>query len=181
MAKLGNVGFSISCTTRAPRPGETDGVDYYFISKSDFEQQIADGKFIEYAEVFGNYYGTLRSEVVSRVEQGNDVFLDIDVQGAMQIKEKFPQDELLAKCSELILVAPPSFEILEQRLRNRQTETEEVIQRRLGMAKTELAYWKKYDYLLINDQLEQAVSEMTALVMSLRKASKRMKDSAFYG
>jgi len=173
------LGFSVSCTTRAPRTGELHGVHYYFLSKEAFISSINAGEFIEYAEVFGNFYGTLRREVVDRIENGQDVFLDIDIQGAMQIKNATAVDKLLAISCEFIFIAPPSIKVLENRLRGRATDSEDQISTRLGKAEYELSFWKKYDYLVINDDLDTATEEMKSLIHMMRKATKRLKEGLF--
>lgn len=136
--------LSISATTRQPRPGEVDGVHYHFISKEEFEQRIKDGKMLEYATYSGNYYGTPQKEVEEAMNEGKDVILEIEVAGAMQIKEKI-------KDSVAIMLTPPSKEVLESRLRGRGTETEEVIKWRLERAKEELSLMPQYDYSVINE------------------------------
>ena len=136
--------LSISATTRQPRPGEVDGVHYHFISKEEFEQRIKDGKMLEYAIYSGNYYGTPQKEVEEAMNEGKDVILEIEVAGAMQIKEKI-------KDSVAIMLTPPSKEVLESRLRGRGTETEEVIKWRLERAKEELLLMPQYDYSVINE------------------------------
>ncbi|MBO5924380.1 MAG: guanylate kinase [Lentisphaeria bacterium] len=156
--------FSISCTTRQPRPGEVDGVHYYYLSKDEFEKRIANGDFIEYARVFDNIYGTLASEVIDRVTAGQDVFLDIDVQGAIQIQQAAEKNELLKKVCEFIILAPPSFEILENRLRSRASDSAEQIEMRLAKAKHELSFFRKYNYLVVNDDLETAANNVAAII-----------------
>ena len=156
--------FSISCTTRKPRPGEVDGVHYYYLSKEEFEKRIAAGDFIEYARVFDNIYGTLASEVIDRVTAGEDVFLDIDVQGAIQIQEAAEKNELLKKVCEFILLAPPSFETLENRLRSRASDSAEQIEMRLAKARYELSFFRKYNYLVVNDDLETAAANVAAII-----------------
>lgn len=178
-AAMPELKFSVSCTTRAPRAGEQHGRDYYFLSVEEFKARIANREFIEYAEVFGNYYGTLKSEVIDRVNSGEDVFLDIDIQGAMQIRQCSLQDPLLGKCCEFIFVAPPSLEELERRLRNRASDSEEQILKRLGKSTVEISHWKSYDYLIINDVLDTAVDEMQSLIQMTRKATKRMAEGLF--
>jgi len=173
------LGFSVSCTTRAPRPGEIDGKDYFFLSREEFLRRVDAGEFIEHAEVHGNFYGTLKSEVVKRVSSGLDVLLDIDVQGALQFKALESRDELLAKCSEYVFVAPPSFAELERRLRGRGTEAEEVIARRLANAKKELSFWREYEYLIVNADLEASVAEFLKLVDCFRIAAARFKEAPF--
>jgi len=173
--------FSVSCTTRSPRPGEKHGTDYYFISKGEFEARLQGQEFLEHALVHGNYYGTLKSEVVQRVASGADVLLDIDVQGAKQINRQAKDDPVLSRCVESVFIGPPSFAELERRLRNRATETEEVIQRRLQNARDEMEHWREYGFLVINKEIDRTVCDMRNLVDILHKSSKRLEDSGFYG
>jgi guanylate kinase len=180
MEKLGDIHFSISCTTREPRPGETDGISYYFIDKDDFKKRIENHEFIEYAEVHGNYYGTLKSEVLEKAMGGNDVVLDIDIQGALQIIEYLEHDDFLDNCCEFVFFGPPSYQELEKRLRGRGTETEEIITTRLNNAKKELEAWNKYDFLIINDDVEEAIDDFISLITTLRMKTKRLKDPGFY-
>ena len=172
-----NLYFSISCTTRKPRTGEVHGIDYYFISEGEFKEKIKRNEFIEYADVHGNYYGTLRSEVVEAAVSGKNVLLDIDVQGALRIKKTAVNDDLLKKCVEYIFIAPPNFNELEKRLRGRGTETEEVIQKRLNNAKQELTYCLEYEYLVINEEVEDAVKEMNSILVALTKKTLRIVES----
>ncbi len=172
--------FSVSCTTRGPRKGEVDGKDYHFIDKMEFQSRIENNEFLEYADVHGNYYGTLKSEIIDRVNVGKDVLLDIDVQGALQIRESSKKYLLLGKCSEFVFLGPPSFDELERRLRSRGTEEEESIRKRLDNAKSELGHWKDYDYLIINQDVEQAVKDMENLIETLHKSTKRLEDTGFY-
>ena len=167
-ANMPELKFSISCTTRQPRPGEENGVHYYFISKDEFEKRITNNEFIEYARVFDNIYGTLASEVIERVKAGEVVFLDIDVQGALQIQAAAEKNELLKKVCEFIMLAPPSLEILENRLRSRASDSEEQITMRLAKAKSELAFYRKYNYTVINDDLETAAAEVENIIRSQR-------------
>ncbi|MBQ7403220.1 MAG: guanylate kinase [Lentisphaeria bacterium] len=175
MKQRENLRFSISCTTRSPRPGEEHGKAYYFLTKEDFESRITAGEFLEHACVHGNYYGTLKSEVTDRLLKNQDVVLDIDVQGAMILKQLCAEDPLLSRCAEFVFVSPPSTEVLEQRLRGRGTETEEVILRRLANAKGEIAKLEEYSYLIINDQLENAVSSFLAMYDTFKLSLKRWK------
>ena len=168
--------FSISCTTRQPRPGEQHGVHYYYISKEEFEQRIERGEFIEYARVFDNIYGTLASEVISRVQNGADVFLDIDVQGAIQIQAAAEKNELLKRVCEFILLAPPSFEILEKRLRGRESDSAEQIEMRLAKARHELSFFRKYNYVVVNDDLAQAVDDVSSIIRSCRLRTDRLPE-----
>jgi len=173
------IGFSVSCTTRPPRQGEKDAVDYYFISREEFEKRIEAGEFIEYAEVFNNYYGTLRSELIDQTQAGKDVFLDIDIQGALQIQRTAEHDPILKKCCEFIFIVPPSLLELEKRIRRRSTDSEEEIRERLGKAEHEISFCHKYDYLIVNDKLDAAVSEMESLIRALRLNTKRMPENIF--
>ncbi|MDD2404716.1 MAG: guanylate kinase [Victivallaceae bacterium] len=177
--EMGDVAFSVSCTTRPPRSGEIDGKDYFFLSREQFEKKISQNQFIEFAEVFGNYYGTLKSEVLDRTRCGRDVFLDIDIQGAMQIREASVNDPELAKCTEFVFIVPPSRQELERRLRGRQSDSEEQICKRLEKSSYEIKFWKKYDYILINNELEDSVCRLCNLIQSLRSASKRMPEDLF--
>jgi len=163
---LPGLEFSISCTTRQPRPGEINGVHYYYISHDEFEKRIANNEFIEYARVFDNIYGTLASEVIERVTAGKDVFLDIDVQGALQIQAAAEKNELLKKVCEFILLAPPSFAVLEKRLRDRASDSAEQIEMRLAKAKHELSFFRKYNYLVVNDDLDTAVESVKTIIRS---------------
>lgn len=172
--------FSVSCTTRAPRPGEIDRKDYCFLTSDEFAVKVAANEFIEYASVHGNSYGTLRSEIVDQVANGNDVLLDIDVQGALQIREYIKDDELMAKCVEFAFIGPPDFLELERRLRSRGTEDEDTVQLRLQNAMDELNKWQEYDFLIINKDLDQTVKDMENLIDILHKSTKRMKKSGFF-
>lgn len=171
--------FSVSCTTRQPRPGEEHGKNYYFLSQEDFASKIKSSSFLEYATVHGNSYGTLKSEITDHIHNGQDVLLDIDVQGARQVREQASKDPELANAVEFIFIAPPSFQVLEARLRGRQTETEDVIQRRLNNARKELEAWNIYDYLLINDQLDAAVTDMISIINTLKMSARRIKRVPF--
>lgn len=167
MAGLGNLAFSVSHTTRSPRPGEEDGVDYHFVSPLEFAGMRGQGLFLEWAEVHGNFYGTSRPAVMDQLGRGVDVVLDIDVQGASIIA----RDEALAAVS--IFVAPPSLEELERRLRGRGTESDETIAVRLGNAAREMAAASQYQYLVINDVLEEAVVTLKAVLIAERSRSHR--------
>ena len=169
-----NLHFSVSCTTRKPRHGEVHGEDYYFISEDEFKTKIENSEFIEYANVHGNYNGTLRSEVMQIVANGKNVLLDIDVQGALAIKKAAIKDSSLEKCLEFIFIAPPSFAELERRLRGRDTDSEEAIQRRLKNAKWELSNFLEYEYLVVNEDLETAIKVMNSVVTALTKKTKRI-------
>lgn len=161
--------FSVSMTTRAPREGEVNGKDYFFVTKEEFEKTIAEDGFVEYATYVGNYYGTPKAYVEEQLKKGKNVILDIEVQGAMQIKEKFP-DALM------LFVIPPSIKVLLERLRKRGTEDEATIQRRITQAKTECTYMDKYEYIVINDDLDTAVQEMHAMVTSAKFTNARRRE-----
>ena len=151
--------LSVSCTTRKPRQGEIDGVHYFFLSKEKFEQNIRDDKFLEYAQFAENYYGTKKKYVKQKFEEGYNIILEIETNGALQVKEKMPE-------AVLIFIAPPSVEELEQRLRGRHTEDEVTIQKRLAQVKIELERSRKYDYVVINDNVDRAVEEIEGIVKS---------------
>ena len=157
LEKRKDLSLSVSATTRAPREGEKDGVNYHFLTREDFQQRIADGKFIEYAEYCQNFYGTLSSEVDGRLEKGLNVILEIEPQGAMKIREKRP-DALF------IFIVPPSVGELRRRLKKRGTETDEVIEERISKAAWEISQAEKYDYIIVNDALEDAVSDFFAVI-----------------
>jgi guanylate kinase len=162
---VSNLDFSISYTTRSPRGSEQDGREYHFIRRSQFEEMIRRDQFLEYADVFGNYYGTAKSVLRDAERRGNDLLLDIDVQGERQVKAKSPE-------AVSIFVLPPSRTELESRLRKRSRSenvvSEEVIERRLAAARKEIENYPNYDYILINDRLEQSVDELQAIVLGER-------------
>lgn len=174
-ARTGGFEFSVSCTTRAPRAGEQDGIDYHFTSREHFEELLRDDAFAEYAEVHGNFYGTLKSELTGRLDRGIDVLLDIDVQGAMQLRKLCERDPRFAAACEFVFVMPPSYEELEKRLRGRGSETEETLTRRLKNAHMEMEYWNKYDHLILNDDLDAATERFVSLIQTMRLAVKRIK------
>lgn len=149
--------LSISATTRAPRPGETDGVEYFFKTREEFETMIAEDELIEHAQYVGNYYGTPRSYVEEQLEAGKDVILEIEIQGALKVKKRFP-DTLL------MFVTPPSAEELKNRLVGRGTETMDVIESRLARALEEAEGVEEYDYLVVNDELEACVEEVHSII-----------------
>jgi guanylate kinase len=149
--------FSISCTTRTRRPSEIEGRDYFFVSVQEFERRIAAGEFLEYARVFDNYYGTLRSQVETLTAAGADVLLEIDWQGARQVRGA------MKECHS-IFILPPSAQELERRLRGRGTDSEAVIGRRLSDARGDMAHWAEFDYVVINDDFARALDDLTAIV-----------------
>lgn len=153
--------FSISYTTRAVRGDEKDGFDYHFVSEDEFKQRIDDDEFLEWADVHGNYYGTSRKATDAIRDAGRDVLLDVDVQGAALVREKEPD-------AVRLFVLPPSYEILEQRLRGRQLDTDAVIKERLNGAKREVGFARDYDYVIINDSIERASHELECVVRAAR-------------
>lgn len=166
--KMPELEFSISCTTRQPRTGEQHGIHYYFLTPEEFERRVGNDEFVEHARVFAHRYGTLKSEVLDRVRAGRDVVLDIDVQGAMQIRDAASRDPELAASTVFVFIGPPSLPTLERRLRRRATDSEEQITLRLNTARHELSFWNRYDYLVINDDVETAAVEMEQLFRSFR-------------
>lgn len=151
--------YSISMTTRPPREGEVDGVDYFFKTREEFERLIEQGKLLEYAEFVGNYYGTPVDYVRETLDKGRDVFLEIEVQGARQVRQKFP-DGLF------IFLAPPSLSELKNRIVTRGTESEDIINNRLNVAKEEIEMMHLYDYVVENDQIQHAVEKINAIVIA---------------
>lgn len=163
LRELAPFDFSVSATTRKPRPGEQHGVHYYFVDKTDFEKKIAEGEMLEYAQYVGNYYGTPKKPVEEALSEGKNIILDIEVKGALQIKEKMPE-------AIMIYVLPPDYETLLARIRGRGTETEEVIQKRMNEAKNEIKIFPRYDYVVINRDggVERAAED----VLSILRAEK---------
>lgn len=157
MKRHNNAVFSVSMTTRPPRPGEIEGTDYYFTNQAAFRSILANDGFLEWAQVHGEYYGTPKQFALNTLAENKDIVLDIDVQGALQVKKSYPQ-------ALMIFIIPPSVEILEQRLRKRGTETEEKIQRRLSNAKKELSLMNQYDYVVINTTIEEAYQRLNAII-----------------
>ena len=161
LPSLGAIRTSISVTTRAPRAGETHGIDYFFIASEEFARLMEEGGLLEHAAVHGYFYGTPRAWVTEQLQAGTDVVLEIDVQGAVQVKSLFPQ-------AILIFLAPPSWHELSRRLRERNTEDEESILRRLRHARQELARIDQYEYLIVNDRLQDAIDRLSAIVLAER-------------
>jgi len=170
IAEVGGISFSVSHTTRAPRPGEVEGRDYFFTDVDRFARMRAENGFLEWAQVHDNFYGTSREAVLNELEQGKDIILDIDVQGARQIC----QDRELAATS--IFIVPPSWQELERRLRGRKTDSDATIKLRLQNAKGEMEDADLYDYLIINDDLEEAVALLKAVIIEKRLKNRRGLD-----
>ena len=152
-----DIDISVSMTTRQPRTGETDGVSYYFVDKEKFRETIENDGLLEYAEVYGNYYGTPKAKVVEKLESGRDVILEIDIQGALKVKENYPE-------GVFIFILPPSMEELRKRITGRGTETEECINMRLSQTLKEISYIDKYDYCVINDEVKAATGRVRSII-----------------
>ena len=165
-----NLRLSVSATTRQPRPGEENGKQYFFLSREEFETKIQTGQMLEYAEYVGNYYGTPREPVERWMDQGRDVVLEIEVKGGAQVKKLMPE------CVS-IFILPPSMQVLEKRLRGRGTEEEATIQQRLAKAREEIPHAKEYDYVVFNDRLEDAVSDLRAIIHGEKLKFSRNTDS----
>lgn len=167
--------YAVSCTTRAPRGGEVDGRDYHFLSREDFEARTARGEFLEWAEVHGNFYGTSRTWIAERLAEGADVLLEIDWQGAQQVREQFP-------AAIGVFVLPPSMQELTRRLTGRGTDSAEVVEHRLAAAAAEMRHAREFDYVIINDRLEQALADLCAVVHAARLtfASQRARHAELF-
>ena len=161
LLETGDFAFSVSATTRNPREGEVDGVHYHFLTRERFEELIEKDRFLEYAQYAGNYYGTPLDPVEEHLEQGHDVILEIELQGALQVKKRLPK-------AVLVFIAPPSFEELESRLRGRGTETDEVIRNRLAIARQECANMDEFRFIVVNDEVEDAADRLRAIMLSCR-------------
>jgi guanylate kinase len=152
-----NLNISVSATTRKPRDGETEGESYFFTDEEEFKKKINNSEFLEYANVYGNYYGTPKKEVFRQLEEGNDVILEIDIQGALQVKKNYPE-------GVFIFILPPSLKELRNRIEERGTDSKEVILRRMKCAYDELNYVFKYDYVILNDEVEAAVKKIQCII-----------------
>ncbi|HSD95543.1 MAG TPA: guanylate kinase [Sulfuricaulis sp.] len=155
--RLPDLAFSVSHTTRAPRPGEQHGVHYYFVTQAQFDEMVAADRFLEHAKVFGNSYGTSRAATENLLRQGKNIILDIDWQGARAIKEKMPE-------SVSVFILPPSRATLEERLTNRGQDTPEVIARRMREAVSEMSHYKEFDHVVVNDDFETALKDLQAII-----------------
>lgn len=163
--RIPDAWVSVSATTRNPRPGEEEGVHYYFLDKDHFLELVNHDGFLEWAKVHDNYYGTLKESVLEHMKAGEQVILEIDVQGALQVRNVIPE-------AHLVFIEPPSLEELERRLRSRGTESDDVISSRMKTAEVELAQKMEYDIQVVNDDLEQAVNELTAVINSFANDTK---------
>ncbi|MCQ2377722.1 MAG: guanylate kinase [Victivallaceae bacterium] len=160
--------FSVSCTTRAMRPGEIDGKDYHFLDEEEFSRRSDSGAFLEEARIFRHRYGTLKSEVLERLRAGRSVLLDIDLQGAKQIRAVADADREIGAAAVFVMIVPPDLAALEKRLRERGSESDEQIALRLGAARRELAGFRTYDYLVVNDDLETAAADLDKILAVCR-------------
>ncbi len=161
--------YSISVTTRPPRQGEKDGVDYHFATREEFEGKIGEEEFLEYATVYDNYYGTRKSFIEARLDAGKDIILDIDVQGAINVKNKrYP--------AVYIYIIPPTMAELRRRLEGRKTDAQEVIEKRISKAAEETSFYREYDYIVVNDDLDRAVDTMRSIVLAEKHRPARMKE-----
>ena len=170
---------AITCTTRAPRPGESDGVDYHFFTATEFLRRLQAGNFIEHATVYGNSYGILKSELLGKLREGRDVLLNVDVQGAATIRAQAETEPALRCALVTIFLTPPSLTMLEQRLNKRNADPETVIQKRLAVARQELAQWKNFDYLLISADKREDLRRALAIIESEKMRSARSLAPAF--
>ncbi|EEH98197.1 guanylate kinase [Clostridium tertium] len=168
--KHNNIYISVSATTRSPRAGEVDGINYYFLTKESFEEKVSQNGFLEYANVHGNFYGTPKVNVEKMLEEGKDVILEIDIQGALQVKENFSE-------GVFIFILPPSMEELKQRIIKRGSETEESLMTRFKNAYKEINYVSKYNYAVVNDTLDLAVSKVESIIAAEKCRVDRIKEN----
>ena len=167
LAENNDMTMSVSATTRKPRPGEQDGKDYYFVSKEKFSAMIDEDEFLEHAKVFDNFYGTPRGPVEDSLAEGKDVIFDIDWQGAQQLTQAASDD--LVK----IFILPPNMQELEKRLRSRAQDSDDVIAKRMSKSEAEISHWAEYDYVIVNDDVDMAMAELSAIIIAERQKRKR--------
>jgi guanylate kinase len=170
---------AVTCTTRQPRSGEQDGIDYYFLNADSFLKRVQAGNFLEHATVFGNSYGTLKSELLGKLRHGNDVLLNVDVQGAATIRQKAQDEPELRASLVTVFLTPPSLAVLEERLRKRGTDSPAVIQKRLSVARQEIAQWKHFDYLLLSGSIAEDLRRMLAIIEAEQMRSVRLQPPEF--
>ncbi len=171
LEEIPKLRFSVSHTTRKPRPGERDQVEYCFVSEKEFEEMIGQGTFLEHARVYGNYYGTSRAFVDEQLSVGYDVLLDLDVQGAAQVKKSYPE-------AILVFVFPPSLEVLKTRLKNRGLDDPSIIDKRLRIAKKEIQRYTEYQYVIINREIEESLVELKSIIQVAGCRLEKRKDLA---
>lgn len=175
LAARPDMARAITCTTREPRTGERDGVDYYFLDAKKFLKHVEAGHFLEHATVYGHSYGTLRAEVLGKLREGRDVLLNVDVQGAAAIREHARENDELKHALVQVFLTPPSLAVLEQRLQKRGTDSAATIQKRLGVARQEIAQWRNFDYLIISDSIAEDLRRMLAIVEAEKMRSGRAR------
>jgi guanylate kinase len=173
LATRSDMTRAVTCTTREPRAGEKDGVDYHFLDAGSFLKRVQAGNFLEHATVFGNSYGTLKAEVLNKLRQGKDVLLSIDVQGAATIRARAEEEAELKRSLITVFLTPPSIAVLEQRLKKRGTDSLATIQKRLSVARQEIAQWKNFDYLIISDSIQQDLRRMQSIIDAEKMRSER--------
>ena len=172
----GNISMSVSATTRAPRPGEKDGEDYYFVSKEEFDRMVQSGEMLEHAKVFDNYYGTPRMPVETALSKGRDVLFDVDWQGARDLRQAAGADQ------DSVFILPPSIEELDRRLHARAQDSDEVVAKRMAQATSEMSHWGEYDYIVVNVDVDESVAEVQAVLTAERLRRHRQAGlSAFVG
>jgi guanylate kinase len=170
---------AVTCTTRPPRAGERDGADYYFLDAASFHKHVEAGNFLEHATVYGNSYGTLKAEVLGKLRQGKDVLLNVDVQGAATIQEKTREVPELKRALVSVFLTPPSLSIVEERLHRRGTDSPAVIQKRLSVARQEIARWRHFDYLLLSASIDEDMRRMMAIIEAEKLRSVRVQAPEF--
>lgn len=173
LEKHSDIKLSVSCTTRLPRNNEKHGINYFFVPREEFLGMIERDEFLEHAQVYDNYYGTPRSYVESTLNSGNDVILEIDIQGALRVKEKYPE-------GVFVFIMPPSMEELKNRIKKRGSETEESLLKRFKAAFDEINYVSRYNYVVMNDFVEDAVKKLEGIIIAEKCRVDRMKDSGIY-
>ena len=176
LAARPDIARAITCTTREPRPGEQEGIDYFFLEARDFLKRVQAGNFLEHATVYGHSYGTLKAEVLDKLRQGRDVLLNVDVQGAAAIRARALEDDELKRALVQVFLTPPTLAVLEQRLKKRGTDSPEAIQKRLAVARREIAQWRNFDYLILSDSIGEDVRRMLAIVEAEKMRSVRTRD-----
>lgn len=165
----------VTCTTRPPRGGERDGVDYHFLGRPEFENRVAAGEFLEHAEVYGNRYGTLKASVLNRLEAGVDVVLSVDVQGAESIRAVASEDVAMGRALVSVFIMPPSIEELERRLRGRNEDSDAVVARRLALAREEMEHWRHFQYLLVSGTMDEDLMAMQRILAAERMRTHRVR------
>lgn len=168
-----DIKLSVSCTTRNPRQNEVEGINYYFITKEKFKEMIDADEFLEYAEVYDNFYGTPKAKVESILNEGKDIILEIDIQGALKVKEKYPE-------GVFVFIMPPSMEELKNRIKKRGSETEESLIKRFKSAFQEINYVANYNYVIVNDEVEKAVEKLEAIILAEKCRVDRLKGNYIF-